>query len=202
MKIIERTYERTIEAGRDVVWWNYWDMEHFVFVHDSYVTNRALYEDEKSAVLELGFKIPLFSFMTSNSLTYMMLVDEDTHKVFNIGLFGILSITTIKVFKETDRRTRITMNYQFLLEGWRVLLAPLMGHMMGKWNERVWIEDVPLKLRRQKAIDVGFVDFVGLPKKISDRVPRDYRFKVPMRRPKDSPVNEHLNKFDLKSRFK
>ena len=31
--------------------------------------------------------------------------------------------------------------------------------MVPKWNEKVWKEDYPIKIRRQKVIDLNFKDF-------------------------------------------
>ena len=44
-----------------------------------------------------------------------------------------------------------------------------MPWLIRRWNEKVWQEDLPLKLRRQKVMRNGFVDFSGLPEKIIDR---------------------------------
>ena len=82
------------------------------------------------------------------------------------------------------------MNYKFILKGWCQLLAPFLPKMIDKWNLQVWLEDLPLKIRRQKVVRWGFKDFIGLPEKVQDRrFEENIPFELPIKRHKQSPVN-------------
>ena len=84
------------------------------------------------------------------------------------------------------------MNYKFYLEGWKRILEPFLKIMIPKWNEQVWKEDLPVKLRRQKVIDLNFKDFVGLPDKINKRSYNgNYKLSLPIPRPKNSSRDKH-----------
>jgi hypothetical protein len=190
MKIIEKEFVREIDAAKAVVLWNYWDHEHLFVVHKNYTDARIIYEDQKMAVYLLTFKLPVFSFMKSKSLNVMIQKTPEIIKVYNVGLFNLLSATTITVKELEKDKTRITMNYKFVLTGWRTLLAPFLNFMIAKWNQQVWDEDLPIKLRRQKALRMGFKDFIGLPKNIQERIfDDDLELILPIARHVDSPVN-------------
>lgn len=190
MKIIEKQFTREIAASRAVVLWNYWDHEHLIVVHNNYTSAKIIYEDEKIAVYLLTFKLPVFSFLRSKSLNVMIQKDPNTIKVYNVGLFGLPSATTITVEGITKDRSKITMNYKFVLTGWKHILAFFLPGMIAKWNQQVWDEDLPLKMRRQKVLRNGFKDFTGLPKNVSERIfEDDLELVLPIVRHVHSPVN-------------
>ena len=190
MKVIEKEIVREIDAARAVVLWNYWDHEHLYVVHKNYTSAKVVYEDEKIAVYLLTFKLPVFSFLKSKSLNVMIQKDRNTIKVYNVGLFGLPSATTIVVEELGKDRSKITMNYKFVLTGWKNILAPFLPGMIIKWNQQVWEEDLPLKIRRQKVLRNGFVDFMGLPKDVQKRIfDDDLELILPIVRHVHSPVN-------------
>ena len=57
--------------------------------------------------------------------------------------------------------------------------------------KRFFIEDLPIKIRRQKITDLNFRDFRGMPSDISDRVNGKYIFKLPIPRIVSSARDEH-----------
>lgn len=190
MKVVEREFKRELAASPSAILWNYWDHEHLYVVHRNYTSARVLYEDERTALYLLTFKLPLLSFLKSNSLNVMVQEDPRTIRAFNVGLFGIPACTTISVRELRKDHSEITMNYKFILTGWQQLLAPFLPRMMARWNEQVWLEDLPLKLRRQKVLRLGFRDFVGLPESVQDRnFQGEIPFELPIKRHKDSPLN-------------
>ena len=66
--------------------------------------------------------------------------------------------------------------------------------MVPKWNEKVWQEDYPIKMRRQKVLDMNFRDFKGLPEKISQRMKKNENnnsFRLPIPRPINSTRDQH-----------
>ena len=169
MKIVERTFQREIAVSPAAILWNYWDHEHLYVVHQGYTSASVLYDDEKTAVYLLKFRLPIFSFLKSDSLNMMIRVGPYEFTQFNIGLFGIPANTTISIKEIRKDYCKLTMNYRFILTGWRELLAPFLPKMIAVWNQRAWLEDLPLKLRRHKVMRLGFKDFMGLPEKVEDR---------------------------------
>ncbi|MBX2798819.1 MAG: hypothetical protein KTR31_14180 [Myxococcales bacterium] len=193
MKLVERSFEREIDVAPGVVFWNYWDHEHLYVVHDNYTNAKILFEDERMAVYLLTYRLPLIRFLTSKSLNVMIQRDEHTIQVFNLGLFSVPSITTITVEQLGRDRCRIGMNYKFLLFGWRRLLGLMLPSMIETWNEKVWVEDLPLKLRRQRVLRHGFRDFHGMPQEVDERNNEDeLELTLPVTRHRDSPVNMKL----------
>ena len=193
MKIVEREFKREIAASAAAVLWNYWDHEHLYVVHKNYLNAFVVYEDQRMAVYLLTFRLPIFYFFTSESLNIQVQVDPETIKVFNMGLFGVPSYITITVKEEKKDFCLLTMNYKFILRGWRTILAPFLPAMMAKWNQMVWNEDYPVKMRRHRVMRLGFKDFTGLPHKIEDRYfDGKMDLELPVKRHKKSPINLEL----------
>jgi hypothetical protein len=193
MKILYREFQRTVDVHPSVVWWNYWDIEHFLPVHKSYTDAKMLYEDEKMYVLQLTWRLPLFSFLKSSGICTTIKTGPYKLEDFQSTLFNIAVKTEIELKETSHNSTLVISRYKFFLHGWRKFLAPFMYRMMAVWNQRVWEEDLPLKLRRQKVLESGFVDFKGLPTNIKDRfIKEKLEQRLPVRRPKNSPINEYL----------
>ena len=53
------------------------------------------------------------------------------------------------------------MNYKFYLRAGRLFVKTYFKRLI-HWNEKVWIEDFNVKIRRQKVLDMNFKDFVHL----------------------------------------
>lgn len=195
MKIITREFVRDVDAGRAAVLWNYWDHEHLVVVHGNYTDAKIIYEDERMAALLLSYRLPLFRFVVSHSLNIMVQRSADVIKAINIGLFGVPILTTIRVTEDRRDHSVIHIRYRFFLLGWRVMLAPFIERMVPRWNERVWQEDLPLKVRRQRVLRLGFQDFYGLPERVEDRVNAgELTFtRLPLSRLKEVNVNAVKN---------
>ena len=120
--------------------------------------------------------------------------DESTLFTYAIQL-GFESKTTIKIEEIDKNNCKINSNYKFHLEGWKIIFKPLLKALIRKWNEKVWLEDLPVKLRRQRVLEMNFKDFVGLPIKVSDRyngVIKD--LKLPIVRPNKSRRDQHIFK--------
>ena len=74
------------------------------------------------------------------------------------------------------------------------IVKPFLKIMIPKWNEKVWLEDLPIKIRRQKVLNMNFKDFKGLPEKINEREKikdENYSFKLPIPRPINSSRDRH-----------
>ena len=106
--------------------------------------------------------------------------------------FGVLSKTTITIKPIERTKCKINMNYKFYLNGWRKILRPFLKRLIPIWNERIWKEDYPVKMRRQKMIDMNFKDFHGLPQNIQDRkYDGPINLKLPLPRPRNSRRDLH-----------
>ena len=185
MKIVEYNYKREVKASYESIIWNYFDLEHLYVVHNNYTDAKVFYEDDRLAGLLLDYKLPIFSFLKSHSLNVVYMSDKNTIKVFNTGLFNLISETTIKVFEIDKNNCKLEMNYKFFLKGLLKLLKPFLGKMNQACNKKVWDEDLNLKLRRTKVLKNGFKDFHGMESKFA----KNNDFKLPVRRHINSPVN-------------
>jgi hypothetical protein len=192
MKIVRREVVRELDVSAAVGWWNHWDHEHSMVVHgESWLDGHMLYEDEKTAMAFVTIRVPVFSFLRSTAMNVNLKYDADTMYTLHLGLFGIPSITKIAIREDRSDHIVHRTTYTFFLRGWRRLLAPVLPAMIRRWNERVWREDLPLKLRRQKMLRHGFRDFVGLPDRIADRrYDGPLGCTLPVPRLPASPVNE------------
>ena len=136
-------------------------------------------------------KLPIFFFINTLTPIFTVQHDEDTMITYAVQ-FGVLSKTTIKILTLDKRKCEINMNYKFYVNGWRKLLRPILKIMVPKWNEKVWKEDYPIKIRRQKVIDLNFKDFIGLPENISERkFDGDIKLSLPLPRPIKSSRDKH-----------
>lgn len=191
-EILEVSIDKTIECSKEVAQWNYWDHEHLDIVHSSYSQSDILY-DKKNFLFRIdSIKIPFIPFVKFMTPIFMVQHDEDTTVTYAIQ-FGVLSKTTITIKSLEKSKCKINMNYQFHLKGWKKILKPILKKLIPVWNERVWLEDYPIKIRRQKVLDMNFKDFVGLPKDVKDRMSQEYKkeLKLPIPRPKNSTRDRH-----------
>ena len=189
--ILEVEIYKEIDCAAEVAKWNYWDHEHLDVIHGGYEQVDILYDNDNFSFGFSTLKIPLIPFLSAKSPLFLVQHDENTQFTF-ASQFGVISKTTIKIFPESRNSCNITMNYKFYLNGWRILLKPILSKLIPIWNEKVWQEDLPVKLRRQKVIDMGFKDFWGLPKKIEDRkFNGKIKFSIPIARPKNSSRDLH-----------
>ena len=193
MKLLERNFQKEIDSSLAVVLWNYWDVEHLTVVHDAYSKAEVLYHDKNQHIYNITWKLPILSFLSSSSLAVAIMRSPTVFQNYQKTWFGIPTIATIRLEETGVDSCRIKMNYKFVLRGWRKILAPFMWRMMESWNEKVWVEDLPLKVRRQKALRWGFRDFVGFPDKVEERVnDRPLTQSLPVPRPPGAEVDRLL----------
>ena len=192
-KTVDITITKKINCSKDVAFWNYWDHEHLDVVHEGYKKSDILY-DKKNFLFRIDkIKMPIFGFLSMKTPIFMVQHDEDTLFTYAIQL-GIVSKTTISIKEDKKKSSILTMNYKFYLEGWSILLAPLLKILIPRWNEKVWKEDFPVKIRRQKVLSMNFKDFIGLPKDLNDRILNDFKerkLKLPIPRPRNSSRDRH-----------
>ena len=189
MKIVERVVVREAPVSPAVAQWNFWDFEHGEFVHAGHVGHWVLYEDSTTAVTIATTKAPIISFLTYSSLHVMVRVSDNLSRAWNRGLLGVIASADYQFDGIQRDQTRVTITYRFYLQGWRILLAPILSWQIARWSARIWGEDLPVKLRRQRMMRLGFKDFAGLPDSVADRHnDGDVPFKLPLPKLKDSPV--------------
>lgn len=190
--ILEIEIHKRVDCSKNVAFWNYWDHEHLDVVHSGYKESNILYDKNNFMFRVDNIKIP-FPLIKFQTPIFMVQHDENTLYTFAIQM-GVISKTTITIKSLKTSLCEITMNYKFYLNGWRKILKPFLKIMIPKWNEKVWLEDLPVKIRRQKVLDMNFKDFKGLPKKISQREKRNEdnnSFKLPIPRPINSSRDRH-----------
>ena len=188
--ILEIEIKKEINCSKEVAKWNYWDHEHLDVVHSGYTESDIMY-DKKNFLFRVDkIKIPYAPFKFQ---TPIFMVQHNDNVLYTYAVqFGIISKTQITINSLSNTRCEIIMNYKFFLDGWKKIFKPILKILIPKWNEKVWIEDYDIKLRRQKVIDMNFKDFKGLPDDINKRI-RDskYELKLPIPRFKDSARDRH-----------
>ena len=188
--ILEVEIKKEINCSKEVAKWNYWDHEHLDVVHSGYTESDIMY-DKKNFLFRVDkIKIPYTPFKFQ---TPIFMVQHNDNVLYTYAVqFGIISKTQITINSLSNTRCEIIMNYKFFLDGWKKIFKPILKILIPKWNEKVWIEDYDIKLRRQKVIDMNFKDFKGLPDDINKRI-RDskYELKLPIPRFKDSARDRH-----------
>ena len=189
--VLEVEFKKKIACSKDVALWNYWDYEHLDNVHSGYKKSDVLYDKNNFSFRVDTVRLPVFRFI--NLLTPIFMVQHDKNTLYAYAIqLGTVSKTTISVKEIRLNFCEITMNYKFYLDGWRKILRPILKILIPKWNQKVWDEDYNVKIRRQKMLNLGFRDFIGLPQKKKDRKSKnDYLLKLPIARPRKSPRDLH-----------
>ncbi len=190
-KILEFNFKKQINCSKEVAFWNYWDHEHLDVVHDGYSKSDIMYDRREYMFRVDEIKLPLLGFLKPLTPIFTVQHDENTMITYAIQ-FGVLSKTIIKIKSLSEKKCEISMNYKFYLNSWRKFLRPVLKILVPRWNEKVWLEDLPIKLRRQKVVDMNFKDFIGLPTNIEDRnFTGKKSFKPPIPRLKNSTRDQH-----------
>lgn len=191
MKILTVVCENTVDAVPEVVKWNSWDGEHLRSVHSAYAEPQLLSSNQNTCLFIDKFKIPLIG-LRLKSLVYTTQWNDTTQISFSLTPF-FLAKNMIEVISIGDSKTKVKVTYQFSGNFFQALFFPIFKRMIKKWNKQVWLEDLPLKLRRQKALKYGFIDFQGLPEAITDRQDRStsYKCEIPVTKTKGIIEDDH-----------
>jgi len=190
MPILRWEIERNVPVSTSVVQWNYVDGEHLSVVHSGYSNVSVLYEDGSNSLTRANLSVPVLRFIKLPSTIFVSFPSENTQVTYAHQMF-IWSKTTISLRKITERETSVKTIHEFDLTGWRSILYFPLRVLIPRWNQTVWEEDLPVKLRRQQMIDLGFRDFVGLPETAPAADDLSVDTVVPLRRPDDSPISRH-----------
>ena len=193
MKVIEINCRQQCGCSASVGMWNYWDAEHPAILHEGFKSFDPIYESSTATAHLVSMKSPISQMLTVNSMVVQLLVDENTIRLFNVML-GVPVLSTIKITETRKDYSVFEMRYQYIFRGWRKFFLPIIEPVLRRlvifWNKRQWEEDLPVKLRRQKVLRMGFKDFKGLPDQVSDRqYDGPIECSLPVPRLKDSSAN-------------
>lgn len=179
-KILRVVCVNEVDAIPEVVKWNSWDSEHLRTIHKAYIQPKVLFDGHAEGLFVDSFKIP-FIPIRIKTMVFTAQVSESTQISYSLTPF-FLAKNSINVQLIGPKKTKVEVKYEFESNIFFALFFPAVKLMIKKWNRVVWHEDLPLKLRRQKALDYGFIDFVGLPIKISERLDRSdcYKTEIPV----------------------
>lgn len=188
--ILEIKNEKIGNYSAEIAKWNYWDHEHLDVVHQGYTDSDILYEKDNIMFGIHKIKAPLIPFITIQTPIFLVQYDDETMYTI-VQQLGVVSKTTIKIYPISENQCKIEMNYKFYLNGWRKLLKPVLKKLVPIWSERVYKEDLPLKLRRQKFLKMGFKDFKGMPPLEARQNSLLKKTTLPIPRPKNSSRDKH-----------
>lgn len=191
MKYMSVVCSNIVDAVPEVVKWNSWDGEHLRTVHNAYADPILLMTRQQDGLFIDRFKIPFLGFRLK-TMVFTTQWDESNQVSFVLTPF-FLAKNTINVSKVEDKKTLVRVTYEFSGNFVQSLLFPIFRKMIQKWNKVVWEEDLPLKLRRQKALEYGFIDFQGLPSESSLRFDKSmsYKCEIPVTRTKGIREERH-----------
>ncbi len=191
MKQLKVVCENIVDAVPEVVKWNSWDGEHLTAVHGAYSNPKNLYSRKGMGLFLDSFKLPFLN-VRLKTIVFTAQDTEDCQVTYTLTPF-FLAKNSINVIALGPKRTLVRVTYEFEANAFWSLFFPLIKRMISKWNKQVWAEDLPLKLRRQKALEYGFVDFLGLPNDITQREDRSllYRCEIPVTKTKGVVEDSH-----------
>lgn len=176
---------REIDVSRDVCLWNTWDHEHLYFVHKQFKFAKMLYEDSHVAFIRTRVKVPFLPIYLNCLHTMTSLKNGDVLVIDTLP-FGVLSKLEMRYISLGPKKTRLHNLYSLDVPIFFYPIRNWAPKIIQKWNDINWAEDMPLKIRRQKAIDMGFRDFYG---KDESRREGEATLKLPLARTKDSILN-------------
>tara|TARA_A100001011_G_scaffold271880_1_gene281180 strand:- start:1136 stop:1720 length:585 start_codon:yes stop_codon:yes gene_type:complete len=182
---IKFTIERVVNASKDVCLWNTWDHEHLFYVHKQFNSARILHENSTCAVLETKIKIPFLPIFMKSIHCLYEIADRNVLVIDTMPL-GILARVEMLYKELSEKETMLTNNYNLSVPFYFYPFKGILKYFILKWNKINWEEDMPLKVRRQKAIDLGFRDFRGI---VGEERGRKQSVRLPIPRSKDSIIN-------------
>jgi hypothetical protein len=179
----------------DVIKWNSWDGEHLRSVHSAYNIPLNLYCRSGLGLFIDKINIPFFPIRIK-LIVFTVQATENKQISFSLIPFLFLCKNSIEIIPIEKKKTLVRVTYEYEGNFFSSILFPLLKKMTIKWNAQVWKEDLPLKLRRQKALEYGFVDFIGLPNTIEERLDKSINYKVILPVPRLNSVIEDSHKFN------
>lgn len=183
--IINFEISREVSVSRDVCLWNTWDHEHLYFVHRQFQFAKMLYEDSRVAFIRTRVKVPFLPIYLNCLHTMTSLKNGDVMVIDTLP-FGVISKLEMKYIEIEPKKTKLQNIYSLDIPIFFYPIRSWIPKMIQKWNDTNWDEDLPLKMRRQQALDIGFRDFYGRDLEVKKIEPN---FRLPIARTKDSILN-------------
>ena len=176
---------REVDVSKEVCLWNTWDHEHLFFVHRQFKFAKIIFEDSNVAFIKTQIKAPFLPLYFSCLHTMTSLNNGDVLVIDTLP-FGIFIKLEMRYREIGPKKTILHNLYSLNIPFFFYPIKSFLPKMIQKWNDTNWEEDMPLKLRRQQAIDLGFRDFYGRDLKGSISRPH---IKLPLPRTKNSVLN-------------
>jgi hypothetical protein len=183
--LIKFEISRKINVSKEVCLWNTWDHEHLYFVHKQFSFAKMLYENSHVAFIRTKIKLPFLPIYL-NCLHSMTRLENGDVMVIDTLPFGILTKLEMKYIEHGPKLTELINLYTLDLPCFFYPFKVFIPKIIKNWNDINWLEDLPLKIRRQHAIDIGFRDFYG---KDDSKRGVQPTLRLPMARTKDSILN-------------
>jgi hypothetical protein len=194
-KLLKIRLERFSKASPDINVWNIFDSEHPPYMHGKRKNGEGmdpsymLYEDDKMNVTLDTQRLPVLSFIRYRS-TMVHIATPDNAVLQYSSFFGVPTFQKYSASQTSDGRTKYEIEVVFYLTGFWKLLAPIIRKYVTYWLGNTWKEDLVMKERRHKFLELGFRDMRGMPDKVSERSGRVQKLKLPLPRIKDD-VDDH-----------
>lgn len=194
-KLLKIRLERFSSASPEINVWNIFDSEHPPYMHSKRKNGEGmdpsymLYENSEMNVTLDTQRLPVLSFIRYR--TVMVHVATPDHSVLQYSsFFGVPTLQKYSAVPLSDGTTRYDIEVVFYLTGFWKLLAPIIRKYVTYWLGNTWIEDLAMKERRNRFLNLGFRDMKGLPSKVSQRNAKVQQLKLPLPRAKDD-VDNH-----------
>ena len=191
--------ERGVPCSADVLLWNYWDGEHLLPVHGGYTYAKLLYQGQNFSLCLFGTKPPLVP-LSIPTFAFVVQSEKYVQMTYAIQLF-IISKTTIRITPITHSTCSVKVDYSMACPRWIPFASIILRRLIPMWFERVYKEDMPLRLRRQRVLEAGFIDYVGMPRNLEQKAGCRYVFKQPVMPSPGSPLLGHPYYSDFNSKF-
>jgi len=181
--------DREVPCNADVLLWNYWDGEHLLPVHGGYKSAFILYQGETFSLCLFKAKPPYLPFSIP-TLAFVIQHKQYKQLTYALQIF-LLSKTTIRIRPINTQLCTVSVRYQMIVPRIFACITPFLSKLIPKWFETVFKEDLPLRIRRQRVLNAGFIDYKGMPHWSGNSGHYSYHFKHPLIPSKGSPLLDH-----------
>jgi hypothetical protein len=204
-KLLRISLERFSNAAPEVNVWNIFDSEHPAFMHGKRKNGEGmdpsfiLYETDNMNVTLDSQRLPIVSWIGYSSIM-VHVATRDNAVVQYSSFFGVPTVQRYSATPTGAGITKYDIEIVFYLTGFWKLLAPLIKKYVTYWLRNTWDEDLIMKERRQKFLELGFRDMIGMPARVGERNGKVQALKLPLPRVSDQ-VDSHPFCFKNLDRF-
>jgi hypothetical protein len=174
-KILHIKLARECNAPPEINVWNIFDCEHPPFMHgkrklgEGMEPSYILYEDNKMNITLDTQKLPFFSFIKYTSIMAHVSYPDNSVVQYS-SFFGVPTLQRYSVENDLkNNKFHYKIEIFFYLTGLWKPLSGLINKYVKYWLSNTWDEDLVMKERRHKFLNLGFRDMSGLPENIKDR---------------------------------